>query len=97
MEKNKLITVVQEQNNCMGYISIQDQINQAMVDCHEKVLKDVLRQLLKREPVLEDAKRLTRYTYQGVFEYYDLAFDGVKVGRVTYGGASVVFEPVELK
>lgn len=55
-----------------------------MRDNEEQVLKTVVKQILKREPVIEDAKRLTKMFYEGEPLNYDLAFDGVKVGKVVF-------------
>jgi len=49
--------------------------------CEEKVLTSVLEMILKREPELDDFKRLTKLYYTG-YTNYELAFDGVKIGSV---------------
>lgn len=80
----------------MEIFDMQEMILDQILEIHENILKEVLRQILKREPVIEDAKRLTRYEYEGVFDYYDLAFDNVKIGRVITSGNKnykITFEP----
>lgn len=70
-------------------------------EAEEKVLRNVLSQLLKREATNEDAKRLTIMYPEpniGGDLYYMLAFDGVEIGRVFIsfeppGHGSVTFKP----
>lgn len=64
-------------------LSIQEDIVTQMIQKHEDLLKEILRQILKREPVLEDAKDLCRITMDGVIDKYDLAYKGHKIGVVT--------------
>ena len=70
-------------------------LNLSVVDCglniehhtaefnnaEEKLVKQVLRMVLKREPKIKDAKRLTKLIYQHR-EGYVIAFDGVEIGDV---------------
>jgi hypothetical protein len=51
----------------------------------ETVLLQVLEQILGRPAVLEDAKDLTKFYYIGEPLDYDLAYRGVKIGRVEFG------------
>ena len=48
----------------------------------EECIKNVLRQLLLREPVLEDAKDLTKWQEEGEFNKYYLSYKGKKLGTV---------------
>lgn len=68
----------------------------------ERVLLDVLRQALGREPELEDAKLLTIIRYPGDIMDYTLALWGREIGRMEFnqefsdGGAkwTVTFKPI---
>lgn len=79
------------------------QITKQMMEAEENVLKDVLRNLLKREPTLEDAKDLHRYQQEGEFDKYFLAYKNLKLGTVyrNYniegGKMGVEFVPFETK
>lgn len=79
------------------------QITKNFAEAEEKVIKDVLRQLLKREPTLEDAKDLHRFQQEGEFDKYYLAYKGLKLGTVyrntNIGGGKmgVEFVPFEMK
>lgn len=71
-----------------------------LIKAEEKVINDVLRHCLQREPVLpEDYKRLTIATREGQeTKYaYELGFDGSLIGYVyrdiEYTKVSVRFEP----
>ena len=48
----------------------------------EECIKNVLRQLLLREPVLEDAKDLIKWQEEGEFSKYYLSYKGKKLGTV---------------
>ena len=62
-------------------------------EAEEKLLKDILRTYLEREPTDEDAKLITKYAEAGNFDYYFLAIEGMKVGKVTIKHYSP-FDPV---
>lgn len=82
---------------------IMAEITRKMMEVEENVLKDVLRNLLKREPTLEDAKDLHRYQQEGEFDKYFLAYKNLKLGTVyrNYniegGKMGVEFVPFETK
>lgn len=59
---------------------IMDSINKMEEDC----LKKIMRQVLGREPIPTDFKRLTKYTYEGRPDEYQIGFDGEKIGTVKY-------------
>jgi hypothetical protein len=63
----------------------------------EDLLKKVVFQITKKEATVEDAKRLTKFYYEGEPLNYDLAWDGVKIGCVVFGNEqfkwSVTFHP----
>lgn len=61
---------------------IMAKITRKMMEAEENVLKDVLRNLLKREPALEDAKELHKYQQEGEFDKYFLAYKNLKLGTV---------------
>jgi hypothetical protein len=68
-----------------------------VMEQYEKCLMELLRQYLKREPIIpDDAKRITIGTNPN-WEYDLIAIDGVQVGRITktFEGATVTvtFKP----
>lgn len=79
------------------------QITKNFADLEENVIKDVLRQILKREPTLEDAKDLHRFQKEGEFDRYYLAYKNLKLGTVYRntniegGKMGVEFVPFEMK
>lgn len=50
--------------------------------CENKVIKDVLRNVLNREPTKEDAKDCVRAFEKGVTDKYQLIHKGIYVGDV---------------
>ncbi|HND46691.1 MAG TPA: hypothetical protein PLC61_09895 [Chitinophagales bacterium] len=78
-------------------------ISKKMAEAEENVIKDVLRQLLKREPTLEDAKDLHKFQKEGEFDKYHLAYKNLKLGTVYRniniegGKMGVEFVPFEMK
>lgn len=62
---------------------IVNEVITKMLAAEEKVVKDVLRSLLKREPTIEDAKDLHMLKMEGIEDSYDLAFKKLKLGRIT--------------
>lgn len=87
-------------------ISLTDmmaQITKNFAEAEENVIKEVLRQILKREPTLEDAKDLERFQQEGEFDKYYLAYKNLKLGKVyrNYniegGKMGVKFVPFEMK
>jgi Na+-translocating ferredoxin:NAD+ oxidoreductase RnfG subunit len=79
------------------------QITKNFADAEENVIKEVLRQLLKREPTLEDAKDLHKFQLEGEFDKYYLAYKNLKLGTVYRntniegGKMGVEFVPFEMK
>jgi hypothetical protein len=66
----------------------------------EMVIKQVLKQLLKRDLTLEDFKKVTRVFICNVTEKYTLAYDGEPLGTIKYHNCpeyhySVKFYPNE--
>jgi hypothetical protein len=82
---------------------IMTKITNNLLNAEEEVLKGVLRQILKREPTLEDAKDLQRFQQQGEFDKYYLAYKNLKLGTVYRntniegGSMGVKFVPFEMK
>jgi Na+-translocating ferredoxin:NAD+ oxidoreductase RnfG subunit len=82
---------------------IMAQITKNFAEAEENVIKEVLRQILKREPTLEDAKDLHKFQKEGEFDKYYLAYKNLKLGTVyrnmnTEGGKmGVEFVPFEMK
>jgi Na+-translocating ferredoxin:NAD+ oxidoreductase RnfG subunit len=58
------------------------QITKNFAEAEENVIKEVLRQILKREPTLEDAKDLHKFQQEGEFDKYYLAYKNLKLGTV---------------
>lgn len=79
------------------------QITKNFAEAEENVIKEVLRQILKREPTLEDAKDLHRFQQEGEFDKYYLAYKNIKLGTVYRnmniegGKMGVEFVPFEMK
>ena len=48
----------------------------------ELIIKDVLKQLLKREATIEDFKKCTKYYENGNFDIQYLAYDGLLLGVI---------------
>ncbi len=69
-------------------------------ELEENMLKDILRKLLKREPVLEDAKDLTKFYQEGEISWYWLVYKNMKLGLMRMDQCyltkvySWTFEPV---
>lgn len=99
----------ESQPSCLGAVSgsampdMVAEITRKMMEAEENVIKDVLRNLLKREPTLEDAKDLHRFQQEGEFDKYYLAYKNLKLGTVyrNYnidgGKMGVEFVPFEAK
>lgn len=70
--------------------------NKIVMDQYEKVLKEVLKQILKRDPVIEDAKRLTICNNPN-WDYDIILFDNVQIGKITkdytMGTITITFKP----
>lgn len=62
-----------------GYMA---KIIKSYVEAEDNVIKEVLRQILKREPTLEDAKDLCKFQQEGEFDKYVLAYKNRKLGTV---------------
>jgi Na+-translocating ferredoxin:NAD+ oxidoreductase RnfG subunit len=79
------------------------QITKNFAEAEENVIKEVLRQILKREPTLEDAKGLHKFQQEGEFDKYYLAYKNMKLGTVyrntniERGKMGVEFVPFEMK
>lgn len=98
---NKALNIADVSGSALPDMMVQ--ITKQMMEAEENVIKDVLRQLLKREPTLEDAKDLHRFQKEGEFDKYYLAYKNLKLGTVyrntnIEGGKMVVeFVPFETK
>lgn len=83
--------------------AMMTQITKNFAEAEENVIKEVLRQILKREPTLEDAKDLQRFQQEGEFDKYYLAYKNLKLGTVYRntniegGKIGVEFVPFEMK
>lgn len=78
----------QNQPSCLGDVSgsaipdMMTEITKQMAEAEENCIKEVLRQLLQREPTLEDAKDLHKFQREGEFDKYYLAYKNLKLGTV---------------
>jgi hypothetical protein len=61
-----------------------DLLTKIYQEAEEKVVKDVLRALLKREPTIEDAKNTQRLFKPSKENGYTLAHLGIEVGEIEY-------------
>lgn len=66
------------------------------MQAEESVIKEVLRQLLKREPTLEDAKNLHIYQKQGEFNKYRLDYKNLKLGTI-YRNTNFIDGKIEIE
>ena len=79
------------------------QITNKFAAAEDNVIKEILRQILKREPTLEDAKDLQRFQEEGEFDKYYLVYKNLKLGTVyrntniESGKMEVEFVPFEMK
>ena len=82
---------------------MMEQITKNFAEAEENVIKEVLRQILKREPTLEDTKYLHKFQQEGEFDKYYLAYKNLKLGTVYRntniegGKIGVEFVPFETK
>lgn len=83
--------------------NIMTEITRKMAEAEEMVIKDVLRNLLKREPTIDDAKDIQILKIEGCFDWYFLAYKNLKLGKVTRnydlegGKIGVRFDSCEMK
>lgn len=104
-------TLLEEQNGnfakpvlpAVPFSDMMAQITKNFAEAEENVIKEVLRQILKREPTLEDAKDLHKFQQEGEFDKYYLAYKNMKLGTVYRntniegGKMGVEFVPFEMK
>jgi hypothetical protein len=71
---------------------IQNTIVNAIIEKKEEILKSVLKQLLHRDPVIEDAKRCTLFKTPQNIDIEIITFDGIRVGSIItkYNATSVM-------
>lgn len=60
-------------------LSIAAIVNRA----EEEILKKILREILQREPTIEDAKDCTLFFSEGNLSDFDIAYKGVKMGSIS--------------
>jgi hypothetical protein len=82
------------------YNSVMTNFIKMVYKTEEDIIKQVLRQILGREPVLEDAKDLTKaYRTDISHTDYDLSYKNIPVGKVIFEfngpSFSVTFTPNE--
>jgi len=58
------------------------QLHQSFAEAEEKVFKDVLRSLLKREPTIEDAKECNFLHREGELDKYGVDYKGMFLGTI---------------
>lgn len=72
----------------------EDSVMEGMRRCEEETVIKVLTQFLGRIPTEDDFKRCQKFTYENVFDSYEFAYDGRKLGTVKYNfGNSNPFDP----
>lgn len=57
-------------------------LSDMIINAEQEVLIKVLSQIIKKDPIQEDYKRITILTQDNEFTWYDVAFDNVTIGRV---------------
>lgn len=65
-----------------SFYDMQSQAIRKMANAEEEVIKKVLRQILKREPIIEDAKKCTCLFRRDNINQYDFIYDGVCLGNI---------------
>ena len=101
LERTKALNIADVSGSALS--DMMAQITKQMMEAEENVIKDVLRQLLKREPTLEDTKDLHRYQQECEIDKYYLAYKNLKLGTVYLktniegGKMGVEFVPFETK
>lgn len=85
-------------------MEIANEFIQKFIETEDKLLKQVAKNLLKREPTIEDYRDFQVLRMEGVEDEYDLAYKNMKLGTVKRnfhpdenGKAGVVFTPFEMK
>lgn len=82
--------------------STQNHISDMLVQQYEKLVIELLRNILKREPVPEDAKDLNMIYRQGIHGVHDVSYKGYKIGTITQtldfekGSLGWRFDPCEI-
>ena len=61
---------------------IINKIQEGFANAEEHVIKTVLKELLKKDPTIEDFKNVSILRFEGVFEYYFLAYNNLKLGKI---------------
>lgn len=62
----------------------------------EKIIKETLKSLLKREPTLDDYKKCTKVFKEGEVDKYHLLYENVVIGSMHYSVSKITFEPSEV-
>jgi len=84
--------------------NITNDLIRKLIETEEHLLKDILKQILKREATNEDAKEIQRIKRRADDNWYILSFRGITLGKVTFdypdftngsGKFGVTFEPDE--
>jgi len=81
--------------------SAMDEIMNNWVGLHENIIKKLLREILKREPIPEDAKELSFISMELLDDKKDVAYQMAKIGTIEYnfgnkdGRMGFTFYPTE--
>ena len=106
--KNQNLNTEENANIDLGTVTssalsdMMAQITKNFAELEENVIKEVLRQILKREPIPKDAKDLHKFQNLGEFDKYYLAYKNLKLGTVYRntngegGKIGVEFVPFEI-
>lgn len=66
------------------HYSAMTEIMNSWTGLHENLVKQILREILKREPVPEDAKELSFISMEGLDDKRDVAYQMAKIGTIQY-------------
>ena len=63
-----------------GLLSVQESVS----ELEERVIKDVLKQVLKRDAIISDAKKLRKIYEPCETSNYYLEYSGITLGKITF-------------
>jgi hypothetical protein len=84
------VTSIQFRDNTL---ELRNEFIEKYKELEERVVKQVLRLLLNREPTIDDAKKCHRIFKLGIIDKYILAYEGTALGQIIHTGLSVKFIP----
>lgn len=81
--ENKIKLLESEVFEASELQKMQSEVAKQMIRIEEDCINGVLRQVLKREPTIEDYKECTQSYKEGEDDGYYIAYKGVNLGRIT--------------